>query len=123
MSIKKRLWLFLLIFLTAMIAVYDNTLNFLTADWLATTEENIMCRWIINRLGVDMFITIKAVSTIIVISLMIELVYTKWWIVIPFIFAFQFALFFYLTCYDKMFWCGDMFSPLVWVIDFFVNSA
>lgn len=119
-----NLFLLLLVFLSGLVSVYDNVLNYITMDTLAISEKNPIASRIIGQCGVAGFIQIKAISTLCAVAIMCGLVYTKWkWSIVP-VFMFQVLLFFYLTCWaEEGFWnMRDMFSPLKLVIEFYIGS-
>lgn len=116
-----NLFLLLLVFMSGLVSVYDNVLNYVTMDTLESVEKNPVASWIISKVGVGGFIEVKAIGTIIAVIIMCGLVFTKWkWTIVP-VFLFQFILFFYLTCWVEFgFWnWKDMFAPLKMVIDFY----
>ena len=99
-SLKKRLIYLFLVFIIGLVCVYDNILNVCFATSLARDEMNPICRLLIGAYGVREFILIKAFCTIIGISALIVLIYTKFRIAVVIMFFLSLVLFFYLTFYD-----------------------
>ena len=98
-SLLNRVVYLFLIFVTGLICVYDNVLSIIFAKSLPTMEVNPLCRMIIDYGGVGLLIIIKAAVTIIGMSVLIMLNYTRFRICVVIIFFLALILFFYLTFY------------------------
>ena len=89
-----------MVFAIGLICVYDNILNVCFASTLARDEMNPICNMIIASQGVRGFIIIKSFCTLLGISTLLTLVYTKFRISVVIMFFLSLLLFFYLTFYD-----------------------
>lgn len=99
-ALLTRLGYLTLILIIGCICVYDNILNICFAHLLPETEQNPLCRLIIEKYGgVKQLILIKSYMTLLGVSMMIALVYTRFRICIAVIFILSLCLFFYLTFY------------------------
>ncbi len=112
---------FLMIFVAGFVSVYDNVMNVVYMRTLASDEENPVCLRIIESLGVEGLVLIKAISTICAVVLMCALVYTKFRIAIVPIFVFQVLFFLYLNFYAStgMMWAHDWYRGLQSFIEFY----
>lgn len=99
LSLSKRLLYLFLVFVTGLICVYDNVLSLIFAKSLPLTELNPLCRMIIDHGGVRLLIVTKAILTILGISALIALIYTRFRVCVIIIFFLALLLFFYLTFY------------------------
>ena len=99
LSLCKRLLYLFLVFVTGLICVYDNVLSLIFAKSLPFTEVNPLCRMIIDYGGVRLLIVTKAILTILGISVLIALIYTRFRVCVIIIFFLALLLFFYLTFY------------------------
>mgnify|MGYP001156861872 FL=1 len=132
-SFFKRVGYLLMVFIVGFVGAYDNVLNICFAELLPESEQNPLCRLIIDHYGgVNQLILIKSYLTILGVIIMISLVYTKFRVCVKIIFILSLILFFYLTFYCPQ---GDYSirtlikenttskSPLKVVYDFyFVNT-
>lgn len=132
-ALFKRVGYLLMVFIIGFVGVYDNILNICFAEILPESEQNPLCRLIIDHYGgVNQLILIKSYLTILGAIIMISLVYTKFRVCVKIIFILSLILFFYLTFYCPQ---GDYSirtlmkenttskSPLRAVYDFyFVNT-
>tara|TARA_R110002020_G_scaffold416739_1_gene625987 strand:+ start:2602 stop:3072 length:471 start_codon:yes stop_codon:yes gene_type:complete len=98
-SLLNRVIYLFMIFITGLICVYDNVLSIIFAKSLPLTEINPLCRMIIDYGGVGLLIIIKSAVTIIGMSVLIMLNYTRFRICVVIIFFLALILFFYLTFY------------------------
>jgi len=114
----------LIVFFVCSISVYDNILNVIYTDGLLTREKNPVGTWLIETGGVSLFVTIKAITTIIAALLAIRIVYSKYRIALVVVLIFQVFLFIYLSFYG-----GEMFydvlsydeTPMYNVYEFYYN--
>lgn len=114
--------LLMMTFVGGLISVYDNVLNLLTMKVLVEQEQNPVASLVIDGVGVESFIMIKAFTTIAAVFIMIGLIYSKWRIAIVPTFVSQCGLFCYLTFYaESEFWSEDIFTPLKMVVEFYVG--
>ena len=99
-ALLKRVGYLLMVFIVGFIGVYDNILNICFAKILPESEQNPLCKLIIDHYGgVNQLILIKSYLTILGVTLMMLLVYTKYRVCVKIIFIFSLILFFYLTFY------------------------
>jgi len=98
-SFLNRVIYLFMIFITGLICVYDNVLSIIFAKSLPFTEVNPLCRMIIDHGGVGLLIIAKAAVTIIGMSVLTVLNYTRFRICVVIIFILALILFFYLTFY------------------------
>lgn len=96
--LNRMIYLFL-IFITGLVCVYDNVLSLIFAKSLPNTEVNPLCRMIIDYGGVRLLIITKAAATIVGMSLLMMLNYTRFRVCVIIIFLLSLILFFYLTFY------------------------
>ncbi len=102
-------------FIAGLISVFDNVMNVVYMETLATEEKNPIASWIISRWGIVGLVEIKAVGTILAVALMCRLSYTKYRLAIVPVFIFQLCLFFYLAFsspHAKMFFRSDILAPI-----------
>jgi len=97
--ISRRLTYLLLVFITGLICVYDTVLSICFASTLPYEELNPLCNLIIKNGGVRQLIIIKSVGTIVGISILIGLTYTRFRVCVVIMFFLGLFLFFYLTFY------------------------
>ena len=97
--IWRRLRYLLMVFVTGLICVYDTVLSICFASSLPYEELNPLCNLIIKNGGVRQLIIIKSIGTIVGISILIGLTYTKFRVCVVIIFFLGLFLFFYLTFY------------------------
>ena len=88
-----------MVFVTGLICVYDTGLSICFASSLPYEELNPLCNLIIKNGGVRQLIIIKSIGTIVGISILIGLTYTKFRVCVVIIFFLGLFLFFYLTFY------------------------
>lgn len=98
-TLRQRLFYLLLVFITGLICVYDTVLSIVFSSSLPYEELNPLCNIIIKNGGVNQLIIIKSISTIVVISILMRLAYTKFRVCVVIMFVFGLFLFFYLTFY------------------------
>ena len=99
-ALLQRLWYLFLVFIIGVVCVYDNVLNVCFASDLPEVEQNPLCRLIIHHYGgVKQLILVKSYLTIIGISILIFLVYTRFNVCVKIMFGLSMILFFYLTFY------------------------
>ena len=119
-STKHNYIYFFMIFVSGLIAVYDNVLSIIFAECLPEMEQNPVASYIIEHAGVPLLVQWKAFGTLAATLLMCGLVYTKYRISIVAVFIFQSVLFCYLTFFTHTdFISEDMFVPLRYVIEFY----
>tara|TARA_Y100001973_G_C5125738_1_gene295072 strand:- start:461 stop:838 length:378 start_codon:yes stop_codon:yes gene_type:complete len=105
----------LMTFIAGLISVFDNVMNVVYADTLATEEKNPVASWIIEQWGVVGLVEIKAVGTVLAVALMCRLAYSKYRLAIIPVFLFQICLFLYLafaSVQSSMIFRQDMFVPI-----------
>jgi len=110
-----NIWYLMMIFTAGLISVFDNVMNVVYMSTLPQEERNPLCSYIIGEVGVEGFVCLKAVSTILAVILMSALIYTKFRVVVVFVFIFQIFLFLYLNLYtpDGMkFFDRDILVPM-----------
>jgi hypothetical protein len=88
-----------LIFITGLVCVYDTVLSICFAPSLPYEELNPLCNLIIKNGGVRQLIIIKSIGTIVGISMLIGLAYTRFRVCVVIMFFLGLFLFFYLTFY------------------------
>ncbi len=99
-TLLTRVGYLLMVFIVGFIGVYDNILNICFSKILPESEQNPLCRLIIDHYGgVNQLILIKSYLTILGVTLMMVLVYTKYKVCVKIIFILSLILFFYLTFY------------------------
>mgnify|MGYP003151688442 CR=1 FL=1 len=113
----SNMFLLGLTFVIGLISVYDTYLSIIYSPQLRQSEQNPLGIYLLDVGGLELFITTKAVATILSIICCVILIKTKYKLAIVGVLAFQFLLFFYLNFYTHS---GISFdsnnSPL---IDFF----
>ena len=97
--IGRRLSYLLMVFVTGLICVYDTVLSICFASSLPYQELNPLCKLIIKNGGVRQLIIIKSIGTMIGISVLMRLAYTKFRVCVVIMFFLGLFLFFYLTFY------------------------
>jgi hypothetical protein len=110
-----NIWYLMMIFMAGMISVFDNVMNVVYMQTLPQEERNPLCSYLIGEFGVEGFVFLKAVSTILAVILMSALVYTRFRIVIVFVFIFQIFLLLYLNLYTPngiKFFDKDILVPM-----------
>jgi len=110
-----NIWYLMMILTAGLISVFDNVMNVVYMTTLPQEERNPLCSYIISEVGVEGFVCLKAASTILAVILMSALVYTRFRIVVVFVFIFQICLLLYLNLYtpDGMkFFDKDVFVPM-----------
>ena len=95
----QRLIYLLLVFVTGLICVYDTVLCICFASSLPREELNPLCSLIIKNGGVGQLVIIKSIGTIVAISILMGLVYTRFRVCVVIMFFLGLFLFFYLTFY------------------------
>jgi hypothetical protein len=98
-TLRQRLFYLLMVFITGLICVYDTVLSIHFASSLSYDELNPLCNLIIKSGGVKQLIILKSVGTIVGISILMGLVYTKFRVCVVIMFFLSLFLFFYLTFY------------------------
>jgi hypothetical protein len=98
-SLYRRLTYLLMVLVTGLVCVYDTVLSICFASTLPYEELNPLCNLIIENGGVRQLIIIKSIGTIIGISILIGLTYTRFKVCVVIIFFLALFLFFYLTFY------------------------
>ena len=99
-TLRQRLFYLLLVFLTGMVCIYDTVLSICFASTLPYEELNPLCNLIIKNGGVRQLIIIKSISTIVGISILMGLAYTRFRVCVVIMFFLGLFLFFYLTFYS-----------------------
>tara|TARA_R110000824_G_scaffold62141_1_gene164758 strand:+ start:5872 stop:6309 length:438 start_codon:yes stop_codon:yes gene_type:complete len=99
-TLKQRLFYLLLVFITGLVCVYDTVLSICFASSLPYEELNPLCNIIIKNGGVAQLIIIKSIGTMVGISILIRLVYTRFRVCVVIMFFLGLFLFFYLTFYS-----------------------
>lgn len=110
-------------FLSGLISVYDNVLNVVYFESLAVDEQNPVASMIIENMGVEGLVLTKAVGTVLAVSAMCVLSFTKWRIAIVPVFIFQVLLFLYLSFYTpvEMFDSRDLFKVVGQFFEFYMK--
>ena len=110
-------------FLSGLISVYDNVLNVVYFESLAISEQNPVASMIIDYVGVEGLVTLKAVTTILAVLAMCLLSFTKWRVVILPVFLFQVGLFLYLSFYTptSIFETRDLLLPISQFFEFYLK--
>ena len=110
-------------FISGLISVYDNVMNVVFFEDLPRNEQNPVASLVIERMGVEGLVEIKAWGTIIAVVLMLLLTKTKYKMAIWGVFTFQFFLFCYLTFYASSggYWEDDLFIPVKFFFDFYLG--
>ena len=86
-ALFKRVGYLLMVFTIGFVGVYDNILNICFSELLPESEQNPLCRLIIDHYGgVNQLILIKSYLTILGVIIMISLVYTKFRVCVKIIF-------------------------------------
>lgn len=100
--------------IAALISVFDNVMNVVFMETLESEEKNPVASWIISHYGVYGLVKFKAIGTVVAAIIMFLLAKTKYRVVIIPVFAFQVALFLYLSLAiaSPGFWSKDMFRPV-----------
>ena len=93
-SLYRRLTYLLMVLVTGLICVYDTVLSICFASTLPYEELNPLCNLIIENGGVRQLIIIKSIGTIIGISILIGLTYTRFKVCVVIIFFLALFLFF-----------------------------
>lgn len=93
----NRLIFLLLIFVIGMVCVYDTILSICFAAFLPFTEQNPLCRLIIDNGGVKQLVMVKSTTTIVGVCFLFYLAYTRFRICVVITFILSLMLFFYLT--------------------------
>lgn len=121
-DVKKstRFIYLLMIFVCGFVSSYDNVLNHVTASTLIEEEQNPVATFIIIHWGVFGLIYLKSLGTLVSVTIMIVLVYSRWRAAIIPVFIFQVVLFCYLTFYtSRNFFSSDVFTVPRLVLDFY----
>lgn len=87
------------VLLIGLVSVYDTYLTIIYSSSLSYLEQNPVCQYILSVGGLELFVQLKSLLTIIVALICYLLISTKYKIVIPAILSFQIFLFIYLNFY------------------------
>jgi hypothetical protein len=91
------MWYFFILVI-GLISAFDNHLSLVYAeDLLRGAELNPIGVWLIKQGGISLFITVKACTTLLVVTICFFLMKTKYKIAIFYLFSFQVMLFFFLN--------------------------
>jgi hypothetical protein len=89
------------IFIIAIISFYDIYLSAIYSDHLDYLEQNLICRWLIYNGGLNFFLLLKFISTLMVCAICFHLLKTKYKIAIYGVLIFQIYLFLFLNFYTE----------------------
>lgn len=99
----SRFIYFVMVVIIGLVSVYDNAATYTFRDTIRETEENPAGRWLIDQGGVSLFVTVKAMTTLLVVGICLRLIYSdKYKIVIVAVCIFQILLFLYLNFYEPI---------------------
>ena len=117
-------------FIIGAVGAFDNALNVITAQTLASLEENAAASRIIDSVGVVGLVELKAVGALLAVSLCLVVVRTKYWSAVAVTAAVQMALLCYLCFYIETgsnsysgimnFWGDPMLVPRM-VFEFYTG--
>ena len=96
-KLLTRLVFLFLIFIIGLVCVYDTVLSICFATSLPFNEQNPLCRLIISHGGVRQLVIIKSVATMVGVSILLCLAYTKFRVCVTIMFCLSLLLFYYLT--------------------------
>ena len=110
-------------FVSGLISVYDNVMNVVFFDTLPRDEQNPFASWIIEKVGVEGLVEIKALGTVLAVAIMLMLAKTKYKSAIWSVFTFQLLLFCYLTFYAEtgIIVKRDFFTPIKFFFEFYLG--
>jgi hypothetical protein len=97
MKLLRNLFYLSLVLGIGIISAYDNVISIACSETIGNTEQNPICKSIINYGGVEALVTAKSITTILATIILTGLVYTKYRCSIIFVFLFQLWLFWYLS--------------------------
>ncbi len=119
--ILERLAYLKVILLIGLISVYDTALIVVYGNLINELERNPVGNWLLDVGGIPLFALVKSILTLVVVSLCILLVKTKYRVTILGVFFFQLCLFFYLT-FSVGTWTGpfDGPNPFMAVLNFYI---
>ena len=83
-------------FIIGAVGAFDNALNVITAQTLASLEENAAASRIIDSVGVVGLVEMKAVGTLLAVAMCLVVVRTKYWAAVAVTAAVQIVLLCYL---------------------------
>lgn len=118
MTIKRTYYLGAIFFI-GVVCCYDNMLSVIYRDSLVEMEENPLGSWLIEY-GVDFFILVKAIATVLAVMFLYALSFTKWKRLILAAAVGQAYLLWYLNFYDYI--DVSTTTPVEHVIDHFIEG-
>jgi hypothetical protein len=114
--------LFFCILIIGLVSVFDTYLSVIYSPHLRQLEQNPLGQYLLDTGGLTLFVEVKSVCTLIVVSLSFWLMKTKYKLAIVGVLIFQILLFLYLNFYT---YDGFIFdtnhSPLLDVLDYYFN--
>ena len=118
----KRAYYLWAIFFIGVVCCYDNMLSVIYRDTLVEMEKNPLGLWLIEY-GVDFFVLVKAINTVLAVMVLYAVSFTKWRMLIFAVAFGQAYLFYYLNFYDLI--DGQdtpSTTPVEHVIDHFIKG-
>lgn len=91
-----------MILVIGVVAAYDNSMTWIYSETIVELERNPAGVWLLEQGGVSLFITVKAVATLLLVGMLIGLSRTKyrWLVVVAFVFQLGMFGFLNLFCID-----------------------
>lgn len=97
---KHRAFYLTAIFFSGFVCCYDNMLSVIYHASLSDLEQNPLGNLLIEWGGVDFFVLIKAITTVLAVMLLYALSFTKWRALVFVAAVGQACLLYYLNYYD-----------------------